>query len=276
MFKTIARLSLLLLLSYSIVTYSNDTFIIGIKSSDDAKSQKDYANFNKLLSEKINAKITLKTYKSLDQLSNALKNGDVEFSIVSPTDYLKLHETAEVNAIATKLNKGGTAFCQGTIVAGKNSGIKTISDLKGKKVCYGPKGSFNKYYAALSAYKSNGIKEEDVEAEFGSSCGNIAGHILDGKTDAGVICDYSWDGWISKEKKEYTEKLVIVGKGPKLRDNAIAASPKVDHKKSEKLVTALLSLKGNEDLAKPPLKAKGFEKSTDKDYDALRNLLQNL
>lgn len=276
MFKSLTKTTILFLFSLFTLSFSATSFTIGIKSSDDTKSQKDYATFIQLLSEKANAQITLKTFKSIDELSNALISGEVEFTIVSPTDYLKLHESAKINAIATKKNKGGTAYCQGTIIAGKDKGINTIVDLKGKSICYGPKGSFNKYYAALSAYKSNGFKEEDVKAEFGSSCGNIAGHIIDGKTDAGVICDYSWDAWVKKDNKEYTGKLIVVGKGPKLRDDAIAASPKVDTKKHEILVSALIALEGNEEIVKPPLKAKGFEKSTDKDYDELRNLLNNL
>lgn len=278
MFKSIFKKTVTLTLLSATVMFISaaDNFIIGIKSSNDSKTQSDYATFISLLSTNTKSTVTLKTFKSIEELSTAITKGDIEFTIVSPTDYLKLNESSKVAAIATKLNKGGTPYCQGTIIAGKGKGIEKVADLKGKKICYGPKGSFNKYYAALSTYKTNGIKSEDVNAEFSNSCGNIAGHILEGKTDAGVICDYSWDGWVSKEKTEYTSKLVVVGKGPKLRDKAIAAAPKVDPKKSEKLVNALIALKDNPEIIKAPLKAKGFAKSTDKDYDELRNLLKSL
>lgn len=266
----------LLIVSMTALLWAGTATTLGIVSSDDAKAQGDYAPFIKLLKEKGDINVELKTYSTLEELETALKSGEAAFTFVSPTDYVKLNESAKVQAVATKLNKGGTPYCQGTIVAAKDKGIESIKDLKGKSICYGPKGSFNKYLAALAAFKENDLKESDLDAKFGSSCGNIASHILEGKTDAGVICDYSWDGWEAKDAKEYTEKLVVVGKGPKLRDKAVAASPKSDKKTIAALVKGLVALNGAEELIQPPLKAKGFAESTDADYDALREILKSL
>lgn len=265
-----------ILLIAMVVLHAKEAVVIGVKSSDVASVSEKYAPLKKLLEEKSGLKISVKGYATLEELSAAVKSGAASFVLASPTDYLKLHESAKAEVVATKLNKGGTPYCQGTIVAAKNKGIETVADLKGKKICYGPKGSFNKYLAALAAFKEAGLKESDMTSEFGSGCGNIADHIVNGKTDAGVICDYSWDGWNAKDKNPYAEKLQVVGKGPKLRDLAVAASPKTDKAVVTKIVAALLELKDAPEILAAPLKAKGFAKSSDADYNALREIVKTL
>ncbi len=230
--------------------FAGKSITIGITTKDDAAAQKDYAPFLKLVKEQVKTEVTLKTFPDLVKLGDAGKSGKIQFLILSPTDYLKLNESVGVQAVATKLNKGGTPYCQGTIIAKKDGEINTLTDLKGKPFCFGPDGSFNKYYTALSAFKTQNLSIKDVKAEYGKSCGNIAGHILEDKSVAGVICDYSWDGWEKKLKDDPktdqpSTKLKIIGKGPKLRDKAIAATKKVDAKTREKFVNALIALKGN-------------------------------
>lgn len=285
MFKKIIFMSVVVFCSVFVTSTSvfakSKPVTIGITARDDAVAQKDYAPFLKLVKEELGNDVVLKTYSDLVTLGKAIKAGSIHFSIISPTDYLKLNEAVGVEAVATKLNKGGTPFCQGTIIAAKDGGINKLTDIKGKTFCFGPDGSFNKYYAALTAFRTEGVTIKDLDAQYGNSCGNIAGHILEGKSVAGVICDYSWDGWEKKLKsdpatEQPSAKLKIIGKGPKLRDKAIAISKKVDAKTRENFVNALIALKGKPEILNPPLKAKGFAKSTDKDYDGLRKIIKEL
>jgi len=250
---------------------------IGITSSDDAKSQKDYAPFNKLIAEKTGKDIVLKTYPSLDKLCKASGSGDVDFLILSPTDYLKANKASGAKAVATKLNKGGTPYCQGTVLAAKNGKIKSVTDLKGKTFRFGPDGSFNKYYAVLMLFSDNSLNwDKDLKSvSYGTGCGGIAGTILKGEADAGVVCDYSWNGWKAKNSEE-VKKLAVIGLAPRLRDKAIAASRGVDKATTEQFVKALVSLKDNPVILQPPLKARGFSPSTDKDYDSLRTVLSKV
>lgn len=250
---------------------------IGLQSGDAAAARTQYAPFLDLLSGKMGRPISLATYKSLADLGGACRARKVDFVLVSPTSYVALADSADVTAIATKCNKGGTPYCQGTLIAEKGKGITCLADLKGKRFRYGPNGSFNKYYAALIAFKKAGL---DPAAEFkrvsyGTGCGGIAKTILDGEADAGVVCDYSWDGWAAAGSFE-AEKLSIIGRGPKLRDSGVAAASHVSVADCDQLVQALLATSGDPMVLAPPLKAKGFVRSTDRDYDALRQILTDL
>ncbi|MCP4376509.1 MAG: PhnD/SsuA/transferrin family substrate-binding protein, partial [bacterium] len=181
-----------------------------------------------------------------------------------------------LEAVATKLNKSGTPYCQGTLIALRGKGIKGIGDLKGKRFRYGPKGCFNKHLAALGAFKTAGLKPGELGGvSYGSGCGGIAQTILDGHADAGVICDYSWDGWVAK-KDAKVGKFAVIARGPKLRDTVVAATGQTDASTQELFVRGLLALKGNATILKPPLKARGFARSTDGDYDSLRVLIKGL
>jgi ABC-type phosphate/phosphonate transport system substrate-binding protein len=255
---------------------SSSGIIVGIKSSDPAGAQEQYAPFVKLMSEKTGQPVALKVCKDHDELCRASAAGEVCFVIVSPTDYVAIKKNAGLEAIATKLNKSGTPYCQGTLIAPKSNGVKGIGDLKGKRFRYGPKGSFNKNLAALAAFKQAGLKPGELSAvSYGTGCGGIAQTVLDGQADAGVICDYSWDGWVAK-KDDKANKLTVIARGPKLRDTVVAATGATDAATQKQFVDALLALNGNATILLPPLKARGFARSTDSDYDSLRVVIKGL
>ncbi len=249
---------------------------VGIKSSDPVAAQGQYAPFLKLMSEKTGQPVGLKVFKDAGELSRASAAGEVGFVIISPTDYVAIKNNASLEAVATKLNKSGTPYCQGTLIAPKAGGVSKIGDLTGKRFRYGPKGSFNKYLAARHAFKQAGFEPGQLaDTSCGTGCGGIAQTILDGHADAGVICDYSWDGWVAK-KDAKADKLTIIARGPKLRDTVVAASDSTTPARREQFVGALLALNGNPTILAPPLKAKGFARSTDGDYDSLREVIKGL
>jgi phosphonate transport system substrate-binding protein len=250
--------------------------VVGIKSSDLSGARQQYAPFVKLMSEQTGQAVALKVCKDTDELSRASADGEVCFVIVSPTDYVAMKEPAALEAVATKLNKSGTPYCQGTLIAPKGKGVQGIGDLKGKRFRYGPEGSFNKNLAALAAFKQAGLKPGDLAAvSYGGGCGGIAQTILDGQADAGVICDYSWDGWVAKKDAKVGE-LTVIARGPKLRDTVVAATGDTDAATREQFVRGLLALNDNPTILQPPLKARGFVRSTDGDYDSLRTVIKSL
>jgi phosphonate transport system substrate-binding protein len=209
-------------------------------------------------------------------LGKAAKAGEITFMFLSPTDYVELHKSAEIEAIATKKNKGNTPFCQGTLIAPTTSDIRSIADLKGKSFCFGAKGSFNKYYAALAAFKEQGFDHEKelTGVVFGSDCDGIGECIMKGEANAGVVCDYSWDGWAANPKGNLDpKKFVIIGRGPKLREEVVAVPAFVKQEVRKQILDVLIALDGNPAILKAPVKATGFVASTDKDYDDLRAVL---
>jgi len=68
----------------------------------------------------------------------------------------------------------------------------------------------------------------------------------------------------------------MIGQGPKLRDMAVACSSCVKPELKKEFVDVLVELGGNSVILLPPLKAKGFASSTDKDYDLLRSVLKSV
>ena len=213
----------------------------------------------------------------VQQIAGAAKSNRIAFAFVSPTDYVKLHDSAGMEAVATKCNKGGTPYCQGTVVTPKAKGVKGLAGLKGKTVHFGPEGSFNKNLAALEAFQKHGVdaKKDLKGCSYGGGCGGIADTVLAGKADAGVVCDYSWDGW-TKSGNERAKKLRVIGKGPKLRDMAVAASAKTPTDLRNAMVECLTSLSGEAKILTPPLKATGFQASKDSDYDSLRQVIKSV
>ncbi|MDF1555296.1 MAG: phosphate/phosphite/phosphonate ABC transporter substrate-binding protein [Deferrisomatales bacterium] len=254
---------------------------LGVKApaADPEEVRKVYAPFVKILGQRLGQEVVLEPHGNTADLGRAVQAAEIDFLLLSPTDYLEVHAASGAEAIASKLNKGGTPYCQGTIVTRRDSGIESIADLKGKRFQFGPLGTFNKYWAALAALMGSGLDaQRDVEVSgYGEGCDGIADCVLRGESDAGVICDYSWDGWTDRaEGQRYVEELKVLGAGPRLRDDAVAVAPHLGPDQRHRLVNALLSLDGEDALLAPPLKAKGFAVGSDTDYDELRSLMQRL
>jgi ABC-type nitrate/sulfonate/bicarbonate transport system substrate-binding protein len=118
-------------------------------------------------------------------VNEALVSGSIDVGFVGDLPSVSL---AAVNAPTTVI--GRQSVFRGAIIASASSSIKTLADLKGKKV-HGPVGS-SIYLAALAMLEQAGLKPgTDVEIT-NMGFADLSDAIRSGKIDAAFV----WDPWV--------------------------------------------------------------------------------
>ena len=143
---------------------------------------------------------------------NAVMNGDLEFGIVQSD-----RQYQAINGLAEWKDRGPQKDLRSvfsihpetvTLVAAVDAGIKTIRDVKGKKINIGNPGSGQRQNA-IDALETTGIDiEKDIQAE-SIKASEAAGLLQDGRIDAFFYTVGHPSGSI-KEATSGTRKVVIV------------------------------------------------------------------
>ncbi len=134
------------------------------------------------LEKKLGKKISISSATDAKSFVEKAKGGEYDLLLPSPTAYYKLRSTS-YKVIA----KGVPSFCGGTIVR-KDSEIKTIDQLKGKKVAAIGEYSYAGYMFILPQLEAKGIDpHKDVEIQFLGKVDTVIYGVINKKYDAALL-----------------------------------------------------------------------------------------
>jgi phosphonate transport system substrate-binding protein len=115
--------------------------------------QREYAPFQKLLSEKAGARIDLFPVPNRTAAVEALNARRVDLVLTGPAEYVVFRKRSDAKLVV------GLARNEyfGTIVTLASSGIDSVEDLKGKKVALGDVGSTSRHLAPIQLLADLGL-----------------------------------------------------------------------------------------------------------------------
>ena len=209
----------------------------------------------------------------------AIKNGDIDFALQDPHTYVRLAKLYKRGALIRSLTREGESSQRGAIIVRIDSGIKTVKDLRGKTIMFGPKLSVTKWLAAKEVFKDNGIDiDKDLRAYHnGGCCEDIAFNVYLKAVDAGVVCDHFFEEH-SEDRNELgmdPKQLIVIGRTKSVPTRVFVARKELSNGIVTKVNQALLRLdRKNPEHVKIlyPAELGGFQNVGDKDYDRIRTL----
>jgi phosphate/phosphite/phosphonate ABC transporter binding protein len=218
--------------------------------------------------------------KDLDSLQAGLIKEDIDFTLQDPHTYVKLSQLFNKDTLIRTFNPEGKTCENGVFVARKDSGIKSIKDLKDKTVLFGPKLSLTRWIAAKELLTDNGIDlDKDLKAYFNSGCCvDIIFNIYLKEADAGVVCRHFLEARSYKKSDLGVDlqQFVIIGKTKEVPSRIFAAHKDLPDDIVTPVIQALLEL-NREDPAHAEIlhsaEIGGFQKTNDKNYDEIRTLI---
>lgn len=182
-------------------TTSLKTITIGYQKADPVDISRQRGDLAKKMKKK-GYHVVFKQFQDGTALMTALKSGNI--------DYARLGDTPPIKAQAagTKLVyiAAGASKENGTgLVIPKNSSVKSIKDLKGKRVAY-TKGTSSQYLL-LSALKKAGMSASDIKwVNMDQSAASVA-------FSKGKVAAWStWDPYTAQAEVQMGAKLLITGK----------------------------------------------------------------
>lgn len=150
----------------------------------------------------------------------------------------------EVDPIARPINLDGSSTYHGYLFARKNSGIKNVKDMKGKKMAFVEKATTAGYIFPIAYLKENGvtnIKTFFSEYYFTGSHDAAIYAVLDKKADIGAAKHSIYDR-VRLSDPRVDKDLVILAESAKVPSNGLCVRKGLDKNLKKKLQDTLLNL----------------------------------
>ncbi|MDT8423854.1 MAG: phosphate/phosphite/phosphonate ABC transporter substrate-binding protein [Desulfuromonadales bacterium] len=202
--------------------------------------------------------------------------------------YVQLKFDHELQLLAAEKRGNFGSRSAGTIIARKGSGIEKLTDLKGKRMVFGPMMAPTGYLAQYDLMLRSGIDPERDLAYYAIPSGSFKHEklvygVYFGAFDvaAAPLLDLEV---MTREGKITADDFVILGQSPLVPYCTFGAAAKLDPAVVEKVRRALLELtpETTVDIAGERVKVlksawiDGFEALRDADYDVVRDMARRV
>ncbi|MFA6904422.1 MAG: phosphate/phosphite/phosphonate ABC transporter substrate-binding protein, partial [Gallionellaceae bacterium] len=232
-----------------------------------AEMVKRLTPLTKYLSSKIGQNVSFHASPNLGSAVEDLGKNTTQIAYLTPAAYLEAREKYAAIPLVNPLSKGKGSFTL-MIAVQKDSPVKSIQDLRGKKFAFGDK----KAILQPAVVENAGIKlEEFASYDYLNHYDNIAKAVINGDFDAGIVKD-------TIAEKFAAQGLRVIYTSPPLPSYIFAVNKNLPPKTIAKLKDAMLALKTDSEENKAILTSlekgyDGFETASDNDFDAIRKLL---
>jgi phosphonate transport system substrate-binding protein len=205
----------------------------------------------------------------------ALRNKTADLAFVHPAGYVLANREAKAMIVAKDQWHGNTSYTARIYVL-KDSGVKTLEDLRGKTIAFVDPSSASGYvYPMVVLIEKGLVRNRDPKTffkDFVFSGSHDAGlqALLHGHVDAFASFDQAREQYLKDPAQR--EKLIFVAESAPIPEGGIAARDGLDPALFAKVRTALLSMKGPAyaPLLKQLYDIDGFEPAEDREYDPVR------
>ena len=205
----------------------------------------------------------------------ALRNRTADLAFVHPAGYVLANREAKAMIVAKDKLNGNTSYTS-RIYVRKESGLKTLEELRGKTIAFVDPSSTSGYvYPMVMLIEKGLVQNKDPKTffkEFVFSGSHDAGlqALLHGHVDAFASFDQAREQYLKDPAER--EKLIYIAESAPIPEGGICARDGLDPALVAKVRAALLSMKGP--TYAPVLKAlydiDGFEPAEDREYQPVR------
>jgi phosphate/phosphite/phosphonate ABC transporter binding protein len=224
--------------------------------------------------------VVVRVADSYPHTSELLLSGEVDFAILPPTLYIdaKLAEP-DLNLMMVAKHDGAKGY-DGVLLVRKDSGIETLEDLRGKRICYTNQKSTTGYLLPRIFLIKNGLDPDDLFSQ--ELMQKDHARVIQGLSDnlcdvAGTTGDFHHEAAELGGSKSGLRLFRTTGHLP---NDAICSAPGLDPELVSSVEQILLTLDPQEDLGVSRVgrveKISGFALTTDQAYDELRLNLEVL
>ncbi|PWB66460.1 MAG: hypothetical protein C3F14_04050 [Deltaproteobacteria bacterium] len=222
-----------------------ESLVIGLLPEQSIFNQLErYEPVAQYLSGKTGAKITLKILPRYGNIIENLKAKQMDGAFFGSFTYVLAHAQLGVEVLVRPMGLDNTSTYHGMIFVRKDSGIKTVRDMKGKRFAFVDKATTAGYLLPLEYFHHAGIsnyKEYLKEAYFTGTHEDAIYDVLNRKADIGAAKNTVFNRLAKADPRILTE-LVVLERSPEVPENAIALRKEIDVSLRTRLRQALLGM----------------------------------
>lgn len=208
----------------------------------------------------------------------------LDFTHTNSLLYIMMHRFNGVEILAAEKRGSWGYRSQGIILTRKDSGIKTMEDLRGKTMIFGPMLAPTGFMSQVDMLEQNGIDPEDDLAFYTIPPGSFKHEkviygVMFEKYDAGAIPIFDFE-LMAEEGKIDPDDFEIIAKAPPIPYCNFGVSQRVDEQFAErfkKVVTSLtmddtVEYNGERVSVLARSLTDGYESVQDSDFDIVREM----
>ncbi|MDD2364848.1 MAG: phosphate/phosphite/phosphonate ABC transporter substrate-binding protein [Desulfuromonadaceae bacterium] len=241
----------------------------------------------KYLSDKVGVDFVMVPVDTND-FEKRFKAGEFAFTHTNSLLYIILHENENVQLLASEKRGKLGSRSAGVIIARKDSGITKISDIRGKRMAFGPMLAPTGYLAEYDLMLAAGINPENDLGHYTIPSGSFKHEkliygVLYGMYDVAAAPIMDIEN-MTRDGKISADEIIILAQSKPIPYCTFGVGKDVDQALVKKVKDALMSLKP-EDTAMvngeqlKVMKAAwidGYEELLDSDYDPIREMAKRV
>jgi len=193
------------------------------------------------LSGAIGQRVVLYVARDYGDLRTQMESGAVDIGSFSPFAYVDAARGGKIRIIAQSLIEGSATY-RGIIVARRDSGLRSLAELAGRKFAFVDPKSASGYVYARAMLLEKGVSPDTGFSEviFAGDHNKVVAAVLDRRVDAGA----TYDGAIrvAKAAGARTEELYILARTDPIPHDAIAVRNGMDAVLVRRIQAALVAL----------------------------------
>ena len=248
------------------------TLLIGlIPEQNIFKQLERYEPLANYLSRHIGIDITLKVLTRYGNIIDNFVSSGLDAAFFGSFTYALAHKRLGVKVIARPVDDFGLSTYHGLIFVRKDSGIKNIKDMEGKRFAFVDKATTAGYLLPLVYFIENGITDYKTyfkETYFTGTHEDAIYDVMNLRADIGAAKNTMFYR-LSADDKRITDELVILKESPDVPENGLAVRKDLDNDIKNKLKQALLDMHHDPEGINilKNFGAKEFIETTDNDYE---------
>lgn len=236
------------------------------KLVEDLKPISDY------LSERLGVKVEAFTASNYIGVVEGLGSGSVDFGIIPPFSSLLAQKQSNAKPILTSKGKTGKPGYTAELYVRKDSGIKSLQDVKGKKVAFvDPSSSSGYIYPGAMLVEAGLNLDKDISYQFSGGHDKSLQLLLN--KDVDVIATF--DGVEDRYAKDFPQAKTDIQKlatSDMIPGVMVTVSSKMDKELQEKLEKALRDIEKDPKMKELFTKMFSITGFTDVDQDAYKKV----
>lgn len=212
--------------------------------------------------------------KTYDDVIDKMKTGTADIGYVGPFAYVDAQDSFGVQLICRTLSEESEEYYHSVIVTRKDSGIKELANLKGKRFSFTDQKSTSGYLFPMAQLRKTGLSLEDFsDVKFLTRHANSLLAVYKGHVDAGATSFTAVDKVdINMDEIKILWESEPIYRGPWIARKDLPADT------FRKIREAMLKIgkpgKPENEPIFDELTTKGFIKGKDSDYDNVREVIK--
>ena len=232
------------------------------------------------LSAKIGVRIRLKVLSSYGEILHDFDTKELDGAFFGSFAYALVHERVGVLPVARPINPDASSSYHGLIFVRRDSGIRTIAEMRGKRFAFVDKLTTAGYLLPLDYFQGSGVGNYEsyfAETYFTGTHEAAINDVLRGRADIGAAKNTVFANLAARDPR-VARDLVVLAHSPAVPENALALRGDIDESVRSRLKETLLNM-SEEPEGRAVLRrfgALGFVETTNRDYEPVYRYARQL